>query len=284
MHTDELFHTREAFAEMASRPNETIEIDRAALLIAAEEYPDLSLEPYLQQLDELADRIRLGLYEDAGPRETLVHLNRVLFEDEGFHGNTERYYDPKNSYLNEVLERRTGIPITLSALYLEIARRVGLSLHGVGFPGHFLVKVDPGVGVDVDVVVDPFHGGRFLDEKDLQSLLDQYFQGQLRYSERLLRPTSRRQLLFRMLNNLRGIHLRQDDNRRALAAVDRMLLLVPDSPREIRDKGVLLSRLDRPLEAMNALIRYRRLIPKAEDAAQVDELIEQLKMRVGMAN
>jgi len=284
MDTDGVVGTRQAFAEMAARPNETIEMDRAALLIAAEEYPDLSLEAYLERLDELAERIRLGLYEDAGPRESLTHLNRVLFNDEGFCGNTERYYDPKNSYLNEVLERRTGIPITLSVLYLEVARRLGLSMRGVGFPGHFLVKVDEQDDADDRIIVDPFHAGSFLDEADLQSLLDQYFQGQLRYDERLLRPTSRRQTLFRMLNNLRGIHLRHEDNERALAAVERMLLLVPDSSREVRDRGVLLSRLDRPLESMAELIRYRKLVPDAKDGDQVDRLVEQLRLRVGMAN
>lgn len=281
MNANEVFHTRDAFAEMASRPNETIEVDRASLLIAAEEYPDLSLEHHLSRLDELAELVRERLHGDAGPHETLARLNQVLFHDEGFRGNTESYYDPRNSYLNEVLERRTGIPITMSAVYIEVSRRLGFELHGVSFPGHFLVK--HGIAGE-DIIVDPFHDGHLLEDSDLQKLLDQYFQGQVKYDARLLRPISRRQMLFRMLNNLRGIHLRREDSDRALAAIERMLLLVPDSPREIRDRGVLLAKLDRPVEAMRELLKYRQLVPDAEDGAKIDTFVERLRLRVGMAN
>ncbi len=131
---------RQAFAEMAARPDEQLDLAYAALLIAAEEYPDLSPAAYLARLDRLAAKVRDGLYPDAGPHETLARLNRVLYDEEGFRGNTEEYHDPRNSYLNEVLDRKKGIPITLAAVYMEVARRIGFVFEGVGFPGHFLIK------------------------------------------------------------------------------------------------------------------------------------------------
>ena len=272
---------RERFAEMATRPNETIALDRAALLIAAEEYPGLPVEHYLAEIDGLADDVRRRLQPDAGPHETLVAINRVLIEERGFTGNREDYYDPRNSYLNEALERRTGIPITLSLVYMEVARRIEFPMAGVGFPGHFLVKH---VHSDGEIIIDPFHAGTFMTEPDLQSRLDDTFGGGMKLRDEMLRETPRRQILFRMLNNLKGIYSRRRDSARALAAVERMLLIVPSSPAEIRDRGVLLSELRRPLEAISELSSYRRMAPGAEDGETVDRLLERLRHQVGMSN
>ena len=272
---------REAFRELTSHGVKRIEVDRAALLIAAEEYPDLPLERYLADLDRLATRVGERLHRDAGPREILARMNRVLVEEEGFRGNSENYYDPRNSYLNEVLDRRTGIPITLSLVYIEVGRRVGFALQGVGFPGHFLVKHKSG---DAELVVDPFASGRILTEDDCRSRLVELFGRELEFQPAHLEASSPRQMLVRMLYNLKSIYSSRQDDRRALAAVERILLLKPGALGEVRDRGLLLSRLNRPLEALADLARYRRERPRAKDASEVDDLMESLRWSIGISN
>ena len=273
--------TREAFARMAAGEDDAIEIDRAALLIAAEEYPDLSLDAYLGKLDDLAQRVREKLFTDAGPRETLARLNQVLFDEEVFRGDDKEYYDARNSYLNEVIDRRVGIPITLSAVYGEVARRVGFRLLGVGFPGHFLLKHEMEEG---EILIDPFHRGQILTHDDCRARLKEDFQGKLEFHHRQLDRTSPRLMLFRILNNLKGIYVKRRDHPRALAAVERMLLLVPDSPSEVRDRGILLSGVGRPLEGVGELARYLRLKPDAGDRERVEGIMDRLRLQVGMAN
>ncbi len=272
---------RANFRELIESTGDDFELDRAALLIAAEEYPALSVETYLTKIDRLAERVDSRLYCDAGPHETLERMTQVLVEEEGFSGNASQYHDPRNSFLNEVLDRHLGIPITLSTLYLEVARRISFDLQAVGYPGHFLVKH---ASSDEEIVVDPFHGGSILGHEELQSRLNTCFGGRVQHEPKLLRPTSRRMLLFRMLGNLKSIYLRERDSARALAAVERMLLLAPNTLGEQRDRGVLLARLERPLEAVQELARYRQSAPDAPDADDVDALIEQLKTKIGMSN
>jgi regulator of sirC expression with transglutaminase-like and TPR domain len=272
---------RASFTELVQSESGELPLDRAALLIAAEEYVDLSIDCYLAKLDDLAERVGARLHRDAGPYETLARMQIVLVDEEGFTGNTDRYYDPRNSFLNDVLDRRLGIPIALSTVYMEVARRIGFSLHGVGFPGHFLVKHRT---ESEEIVVDPFHQGRILAEDDLKSRLEASFGGKVRYEPSLLDPLPARELLFRMLSNLKSIYVRSRDTERALAAVERMLVLCPENSREHRDRGVLLAQVGRPLEALAVLATYRELEPDAEDADQVHTLMEQLKVKIGMAN
>ena len=272
---------RRAFAAIAALPDEEIEIDRAALLIAAEEYPELELERYLGQLDRIATRVLDRLFPDAGPRETIARINDVLFQEDGFHGNVGEYYDPRNSYLNDVLDRRTGIPITLSTVYIEVARRIGFALDGVGFPGHFLVQHSLG---EEPLLIDPFAAGRILTPEDCQARLDRTYGRRVKLEPDFLRASSRRRILFRLLNNLKSIYVRRHDSRRALAAVERMLLLIPDAHQELRDRGILLSQTGRPMEALAELARYRRLLPAAEDGERIDNLIERLRLHVSRLN
>ncbi|HEX9726702.1 MAG TPA: transglutaminase-like domain-containing protein [Vicinamibacteria bacterium] len=272
---------RDDFAQMAAREDDAIEIDRGALLIAAEEYPDLWMDEYLDKLDLLAHRVQSLLYTDAGPHETLARLNQVLFEEEGFRGDNKEYYDPRNSYLNEVVDRRIGIPITLSALYGEVARRVGFRLEGVGFPGHFLLKHEMEQG---EILVDPFDRGKILTHDDCRAKLKESFQGKLEFHPHQLARTSPRQMLLRVLGNLKSIYVNRRDHPRALAAVERMLLLVSDSPPEIRDRGILLSGVGRPLEGVGELARYLRLKPDAGDRERVESIMDRLRLQIGMAN
>ncbi len=272
---------RGAFARIVSGGDKAIEIDRTALLIAAEEYPDLMVDDYLGKLDDMAEQVRQRLYADAGPHETVARLNQVLFDEEGFRGDDKEYYDPRNSYLNEVIDRRIGIPITLSAVYGEVARRVGFELQGIGFPGHFLLKH---VTEEGEILIDVFYRGKILTHDDCRERLKQNFKDKLEFHPRQLQSTTPRLMLFRILNNLKGIYVNRREHARALAAVERMLLLVPDSPSEVRDRGILLSGVGRPLEGVGELARYLKLKPDAPDRERVEGIIDRLRLQIGMAN
>ena len=272
---------RESFKRLVESPSGIEDLARAALLIAAEEYPSLAVDVYLGKLDELAERVRARAHRNAGPHETLSALTQVLVVEEGFSGNREHYYDPRNSFLNDVLDRHKGIPITLSTVYMEVAKRIDFPLKGVAFPGHYLVKHDASGS---DIVIDPFHDGRIVGPGDLQTLLRNGFDGRIEYKETFLDAVGPHEHVFRMLANLKGIFVGSKDARRALSVVERMLLVDPDATTEHRDRGVLLARLDRSYEALLQLTRYRELLPDSDDADDVDSLIEQLKAKAAMSN
>jgi regulator of sirC expression with transglutaminase-like and TPR domain len=264
---------RSKFAAHVARPEPEIDLALAALLLAAEEYPQLVPEPYIRRLDELAERVRDRQWDATAPVVMLQDLARVLFEEEGLRGNAEAYYDPRNSFLNDVLDRRLGIPITLSVVYLEVGWRLGLPLHGVNFPGHFLVRFD---GEALKLLIDPFQGGRVWFEDEAQDLLDHVYGGTVRMQPAFLRPAGRKDILVRMLENLKGTYLNSRDEERALAALERILLILPDSADHVRDRGMLLTRLGREGEAADALRRYLELVPDAPDRVRVEMLLEQL--------
>ncbi|MBI4412896.1 MAG: tetratricopeptide repeat protein [candidate division NC10 bacterium] len=271
---------RARFAALIRRPEEEIDLAEAALLIAGEEYPNLDVAAYLSLLAHMGAeaRRRAG---GAGPAEALESLNRYLFDELGFAGDTENYYDPRNSYLNDVLERRTGIPISLSTVYMTVARHSGLPIRGVGFPGHFLVKF---AGEGEEIVLDPFNRGAILTEADCQRLLDQATAGWARFSRELLGATGTKAILARMLGNLKGIYAATRQYAKALACVERILLLTPDAAPEIRDRGLLLAQMQRTEEAVLALTRYLKQSPAPEDAAQVKEQLRTLRMRQALLN
>ena len=193
-------------------------------------------------------------------------LNHYLFQELGFRGNTEQYYDARNSYLNEVLDRRTGIPITLSLVYIEVGRRAGLEVEGVGLPGHFVVRVQtPARGL----LVDPFHGGTLLSEKDCQERLDRIFSGKVKLEPKMLRPCGHKDMVERVLRNLKAIHLRDEDKLRALRVVDLLVALQPTSAEDLRDRGVLYAALDCYGVAARDLESYLALAPRAKDAEEL---------------
>ncbi|HSJ10992.1 MAG TPA: transglutaminase-like domain-containing protein [Longimicrobiales bacterium] len=265
---------RSRFIAAASRPEPALNLAEAALLVAAEEYTQLAPEPYLRRLDELAERVRDRLWNETAPVVVLQELSRVLFEEEGFRGNRMEYYDPRNSLLNDVLDRRMGIPITLCIVYLEVGWRLALPLHGVNFPGHFIVRYD---GEAMQLLVDPFQAGAVRFEDEAQDLLDQVYGGSVRMKPEFLRLADRKDILFRLLANLKAVYLNRRDDVRALAAVERLLVLQPDNGDEERDRGMVLTRLGRPAEAAEALLHYLELVPDAPDAARVKLLLDQLE-------
>jgi regulator of sirC expression with transglutaminase-like and TPR domain len=231
----------ERFAALAEGPEEDLDLASGALLIAEAEYPDLDLSPYPARLDDMAADLQPRLARTAGPAEVAAALADYLFHEQGFHGNTESYYDPRNSFLNDVLDRRTGIPITLSAVYLEVARRAGLEAAGVGLPGHFLVRLHAKGG---SLLVDPFHEGGVLTQADCQKRLDRIFEGRVQIEPRMLEAVGTRRILERMLRNLKVLYGKQEDHARALRVTDLLLALVPGSLDDLRDRGLLYAALD----------------------------------------
>lgn len=263
---------RSGFEAAIQGPEEGWSLARAALWIAASEYPGLDVEAYVAKLDTMAEAIRERLPADRYPMRLIGAVNAYLFELQGFHGNSAQYYDPRNSFLNEVIDRRTGIPITLSVVYLELGWRLGMPLEGIGFPGHFLVKY---LGVDVEVWIDPFQKGEALMEVDLRERLSLLYGAETDPS--LFGPASKRQILTRMLNNLKAIYMRLGDVRRAHEAADRLLLLNPESPAELKERGMLSLQLQRVAEAIADLERYAEVAPDAQDLPHIRQIIEEAR-------
>lgn len=261
------------FRAYALQADDELDLLQGALLIAGDARPGLDSSAVTAQLDELAEPLiakGLGRLPVAAQASALAEL---LFERAGFHGNTTDYYDPKNSFLDEVLARRTGIPITLSVLYVEVARRVGVRASPVGFPGHFLVCIDD---EQRRLVIDPFQGGRALGEAALSSLLRRSG-SKLSLSTELIAPTPVRQVVARMLMNLRAVYAMRGDYARLLVVFDRLVDLLPSSAEEFRDRGFLFARLGAPEAALSDLRRYLELLPRAEDAADIRRSLERLE-------
>lgn len=265
------------FARYLRTPEASLDLARAALLIASDEYPQLDVEAYLGRLDTIAAAVRAQLCRQPSTQEVLLALNRHLFEEQGFAGNVEDYYDPRNSFLNEVLDRKLGIPITLSILYMEIGRRLEVPLEGVAFPGHFLVKLDLG---GCDLVLDPFHGGQSLSAADLAGRIANLFGSAqpLRIDLRqLLAGAPKKDILERMLRNLKAIYLRQEDLSRALSTCNRILTLAPASALDFRDRAMVLDALECAHAAVADYRRYLELAPNAPDADEVRERVAELR-------
>lgn len=264
---------RERFAQLVDATNDDFDLAEAALLIAQEEQPELDVAVYLQRLDALAAEVRARVPEPATPAATLARLNELLFQEERLSGNAADYYDPRNSFLNEVLDRKIGIPITLSVIYMEVGRRLGMNIFGVGFPGHFLVKY---MGPDGEVILDPFHGGASLTHEQLaQKLREMYGESNpfLAQIPQLLIPASKREILIRMLRNLKGVYLQKNDFPRALNAIDRIVLIDSTIATEFRDRGAVRQRLGHLQAATQDFRRYLQMAPQAPDAEAIRSML-----------
>jgi regulator of sirC expression with transglutaminase-like and TPR domain len=256
------------FQEIIKRADEAVDLAEAALLIAKSAYPDLDVGRYLARIEELARDIRARVPEDSTEAELISALNRFLFEEQGFGPNVDDYYDPRNSYLNEVLDRRVGIPITLSILYIEVGRRVGLPLQGVSFPGHFLVKCKLAEGM---VILDPYCGGISLSLQDLQHRLREARGGEVSRAivAGMLVSASKKDILVRMLRNLKAIYLEQKDYARALSIIDWIVVLLPAEAGEVRDRGFAYLKLECFRAALEDLERYLQMAPAADDLDEI---------------
>jgi regulator of sirC expression with transglutaminase-like and TPR domain len=266
-------NARRHFERLAGLPEAQIDLAEAALTIAREEYPDLDVEEYVNALDTMADELRERLADERYPLRILQGINRYLYDDLSFRGNDADYYDPRNSMLNEVIDRRTGIPITLALVYMEVARRVDFPMVGIGMPGHFLIRPDR---PDMEIFVDAFHNGEILFTEDCQLRLNQTFGRPVPLQPMYLESVGPRRFLARMLTNLKLVYLQREELDRSLATIERLLLLFPGTPVELRDRGIVLYRLGRSTEARRDLEAYLRDFPEASDAALVRELLSRL--------
>lgn len=273
-------NARSRFAEIVSRDDEQVNLAEAALLIAAEEYPRLHVEAYLEKLDLLGDIAREQAAEARDAIDLISALNATLFDRLGFRGNRESYYDPRNSFLNEVIDRRIGIPITLTVVYIEVARRIGFPVKGVGLPFHFIAKHEAESG---DIFIDPFSDGRVLGTAACAELLTNLSGGRVELKPEHLEAVSNKQILTRMLSNLLGIYA-TSDRRRALAVVERNLLLNPDSTHHIRDRGLLLGAVGDSANAIAELERYLALAPEATDTDAIREQIRSIRQNQAKLN
>ncbi|MBU7582241.1 MAG: SirB1 family protein [Nostoc sp. TH1S01] len=264
---------RQYFYQEIQQPDEYINLAKAALYIAQEEYPNLDPEEYLNALDTMAQEVQERLATSRYPLRLIQTLNEYLYDDLGFTGNSSNYYDPRNSFLNDVIDRRTGIPITLALVYLEIAQRIDFPMVGIGLPGHFLIR--PNIP-DMEIFVDAFNRGEVMFAEDCQEKLTQMFQQPVSLKPEFLATVSNRQFLARMLTNLKYIYLKQQDLAKTLSAVERILLLFPTAMLEIRDRGLLYYQLGHYPQAVADLQNYLSKVPDAEDAVVIRRLLTEL--------
>jgi len=281
-----------AFETLVAGEDMAIDLSLAALLIANLEYPELDIAHYMAQLDSLAERVRalLGL-TGAGTLEKLpvnmdvsaviAAMNTVLLGHEHFLGNTQDYYNSSNIFLNEVLERHTGIPIALSLLYMEVGRRVGVWFDGIGLPFHFVVGCR---FQQKRIYIDPFESGRVLSEQECRRRVRQVIGKKDKIPTQWFEPVSRKYLLIRMLNNLKHIYLHSEDYARALRICDCILVLAPRSPQERRDRGVIYLQLKRYGRALSDLAAYLQLAPLAEDHDEIQRQVKMIRQILAMMN
>ena len=264
------------FEALVSKPDEALDIARIALALAMDAYPGLDAGTYLAWLDTTAEAIADAADLRMPLPERLAMLDRQLFEVEGFRGNRDDYFDPRNSFLNDVIERRTGIPITLSVVYLEVGWRLGLPLVPVSFPAHFLVASTG----SRRVFIDPFNRGARVPPAELVVRLAP-ITGSVEQARQSLpkatAPASRRAVAMRILRNLKGIYERQGDLERLLVVSNRMVALDPEDATARRERGHVLARLECYRAACHDYLHYLRLAPFAGDAADIRERVDRLR-------
>jgi len=262
--------------------DEQIDLVRAALTLARTEYPHLDIDAYVERVDELAAMAKARIPEVGDAPQTIAALNHVLFEEAGLRGNREDYYDPRNSFLNDVFDRALGIPITLALIYMEVGRRLGFPLFGVGMPGHFLLK-----HYDIDgheTLIDCFNGGNILSQQDCQRRLDEIYDGQMRLRPEFLFAVSRRQILTRILNNLKSTYLATRNFAKALSVVDLILVIYPRSPEDVKQRALLRYSLGQNRGAAEDLEQYLKMSPDASDADEVRQTALAVRRALAMMN
>jgi regulator of sirC expression with transglutaminase-like and TPR domain len=274
----------DAFAALVgpSVEDENIDLVRAALTLARTEYPDLNVSYYVEQVDRFAERAGSLVCEPGDVPETIAALNQTLFQENGLRGNREDYYDPRHSYLHEVQDRRLGIPNTLALIYMEVGRRLGFPLFGVGMPGHFLLK-----HYDIDgreTLIDCFNGGDILSQQDCQRRLDEIYSGQMTLRPEFLFAVSRRQMLTRILNNLKSIHMTARNFRKALPMAELVLVLYPRSPEDVKQRAMLRYNLGQTRAAAHDLEEYLKMSPDASDADEVRQTALSIRRMLALRN
>jgi regulator of sirC expression with transglutaminase-like and TPR domain len=274
----------EAFAALVGPhvDDEKIDLVRGALTIARTEYPELNIESYVERIDELGLQAASRITEVGDAAETIAALNSVLFQQAGLRGNREDYYDPRNSFLNDVLDRSLGIPITLALIYMEVGRRLGFPLFGVGMPGHFLLK-----NYDIDgreTLIDCFNGGDILNAQDCQRRLDEMYSGQMTLRPEFLFAVSRRQMLTRIINNLKTVYMSARNLKKVLPLVDLLLVIYPRSPEDVKQRAMLRYSLGQPKAAAEDLEEYLKMSPEASDSDEIRQTALSIRRMLALMN
>ncbi|MGB5593798.1 MAG: transglutaminase-like domain-containing protein [Crocosphaera sp.] len=263
-----------SFLQETNKPDHQINLAKAALIYAKYEYPRLEIKEYLNILDTVAGNIKNSLPDNLYPLNFIKAINSYLFKDLKFIGNTDNYYDPRNSYFNEVIDRKTGIPITLSVVYLEIAKRLNFPMVGIGMPGHFLIRPE---FKDVGIFVDVFNQGEILFKEDCELKLQEIYQKSVKLEPHFLTPISNQQILGRMLSNLKYIYLNRQEYPKMLRIIELLLQLFPNHPIEIRDRGLLYYQLRQWEKATADLQLYLSILPTAQDAETIRQLLQKMR-------
>ena len=238
------------------------------------EYPDLDIEKYIQKINHMGITLRESTNDVKNPTYLISILNEFLFDKLGFVGDMDDYYNPKNNFLNEVIDKKSGLPITLSILYSELGKFIGLNLKIIGFPSHVLVKYKE------EMTLDPFHDGMLLDIDDLQEILDRNFDGQLEFEPEFIDEIKSEKILVRLARNLKNSYLQSYAHEKALKCVNMTLAIEPESVEDIRDKGILEERLLNHETALRYLNQYLEINPNAEDVDFILEFIRDIKTKI----
>lgn len=272
------------FARYVARPEAQINLAEAALLLAAQFYPALDVASYLAWLDTQAERAKERLSPNSNPQLVVSELNHLLFDELGFRGNAEEYYDARNSFLNEVIDRRTGIPITLSLVFMEVAERSGLSVEGVGLPGHFIVRVR---GHDWSVLLDPFNRGTELSRHDCEQLMWQVFGRATPLLPHYLEAVRKRAFLLRLANNLQAVFMQNQAWSEALQTIDGAFSLQPGaaaSAELLRARGLIHFKREEWSEAERDWLQYLTMVPNAADAGAIRQNLDALRRSMARRN
>ena len=270
MHTEQFDPFVSEWTAFSKNSNYNL-IEKCLKLAQILEYSDLDISKYIKKINEIGNSLSLKINEIKNPTYLISMLNEYFFDELGFHGAEEDYYDPGNSFLNVVFDKKTGIPITLSIIYAEIAKNIGLDLQIVGFPGHVIVKYKN------EIILDPFYRGRLLTIDNLEEILDRNFGDGVEFIPEYLNEATTEQLLTRLLRNLKNAYTQSYAYDKAMKCTDMILGMQPESPEEIRDKGILEERLLRYDKALPLLNKYLELQPEADDADFILELIKSVR-------
>lgn len=273
----DIFETvREKFRSLAELPDEEIDLVGAALLIAQMAYPRLNETYYRQYLNELTGRFRSRLNETDRPVAMIEKLNRILFEEEEFRGNRRDYFDPDNSFINRVVDRKRGIPITLSLIYTEVGKKAGMNLSGISLPGHFITALSHESG---RILIDPFNRGEILSEEECRAMVTRRLGEESAFDTRQLNPARPKEILIRMLRNLKAIYLQTHNDMNAFQMLHCILTLDPGSTAELRERGLLYEALGNTDRAVEDLERYLEHSPGPETERIIGSKIEKLKKK-----
>jgi len=258
------------WVSFSKNPNYNL-IEKCLKMAQILEYPELNISKYIEKINEMGNSLKIKLGEVKNPTYLISMLNEYFFDELGFHGAEEDYYDPGNSFLNIILDKKTGIPITLSILYSEVAKHIGLDLQIVGFPGHVIVKYKK------EIILDPFYRGKLLTIKDLEEILNKNFGEDVEFVPEYLNEATTEKLLTRLLRNLKNAYTQSYAYDNAVRCTDMILGMQPESSEEIRDKGILEERLLRYGNALPLLNKYLELEPEADDVDFILELIKSVR-------